>query len=1010
MASSKKLWFLEERLIFGLVLIVSLLGVFTWFSINEQEDPFFPYRNGQVMIVAPGMSASAIEDTIVQPFERLLANVDGIERVSSKSSDSNAVVHVELQETIYDTEKAWQRVREKVTEAASKYAHLVSVFELNDRVQDTDGVLLSINSTKSLLETRQYALYVRDELYKLTEIRKVDVIGDPGEQIEVFYPQELMLELGISPQNLANQINEANSLKKTGVLKGNLYQSNISSVTRLNDIEELKKVEIETPDNQIITLSDIAQVNAVTPPIDSDSFWVNGKRTIGLSIVAPPNELRVTDFGERLKRKVAQLNEQHTSFTITPVFFQPEWTEMRRNDLALSLLYSSIGVGLVLFLLMSKKVAFVVTLTIPAIALSSITFFGIWGGVLHQMSIAGLVISLGLMVDNSIVMSELISRFRQKGFSKVDASVKAIKALYRPLATSTFTTIAAFVPMLLSKGNVADFIRMIPVIVIIAIVTSYVYSLALLPAITNNLKSFKEGGNSHYFEKLGQYFSRIGTRYSMTVIMGFAILIVLSVSFTNNDSGEFFPKSGRNQVVIDIEGSFGLSHSATLQTVKQVEAIVNAKDYVNKVVSFAGNSGPAFYYNLSTSPNEPNVARVVIETNLEVSIPNVVNQLNEEFSNYFKSTRVWAKEIGQGPPVDAPIEITVLGEERSKVLAAAEEVFMLVNNNEYTLDTRRGYVVAKPTLSFKLDELNLHQAGIKRSDISDFIAWRTIGLNTTDIPRERDSVNVVIRDNQQIEIANSQYIMNSVILNNKGQQYPLSLFATPEFIGESPTLNRWRGYNSQLIKSEVSQNINPTVVIEKLQDEFMVIADKYSVIVDIDGIAAETSDSNAALLKTLPIGVLLLFGALILQFNSYRIAGLVMLTIPLAMIGVFPTLLLVGVNFGFMSVLGLLALTGIVVNTAIILIDSVLVKIKDEGLALLSAIEQSTKERFRPVVLTACTTIIGMIPLTSPTSPLWPPMAWTIIGGLLTSTILTLLVLPAFLKLVLNEEKIKGIA
>ena len=313
-------------------------------------------------------------------------------------------------------------------------------------------------------------------------------------------------------------------------------------------------------------------------------------------------------------------------------------------------------------------------------------------------------------------------------------------------------------------------------------------------------------------------------------------------------------------------------------------------------------------------------------------------------------------------------------------------------------------------LDYAFDELNLHQAGIKRSDISDFIAWRTIGLNTTDIPRERDSVNVVIRDNQQIEIANSQYIMNSVILNNKGQQYPLSLFATPEFIGESPTLNRWRGYNSQLIKSEVSQNINPTVVIEKLQDEFMVIADKYSVIVDIDGIAAETSDSNAALLKTLPIGVLLLFGALILQFNSYRIAGLVMLTIPLAMIGVFPTLLLVGVNFGFMSVLGLLALTGIVVNTAIILIDSVLVKIKDEGLALLSAIEQSTKERFRPVVLTACTTIIGMIPLTSPTSPLWPPMAWTIIGGLLTSTILTLLVLPAFLKLVLNEEKIKGIA
>lgn len=1009
MSEYKKLWFLEERLIFGLVIIVSLLGVFTWFNINEQEDPFFPYRNGQVVIVAPGMSASAIEDTIVQPFERLLANVDGIERVSSKSSDSFALVQVELQETIYDTEKAWQRVREKVSEASAKYSTLVSQFELNDRVQDTDGILLNIESTMPLLETRQYALYVRDELYKISDIRKVDIIGDPSEQVEVFFPQELMIELGISPQNLANQIKEANSLKSTGVLKGNLYQSNISSVTRLNDIEALKSIEIETPDKRILTLSDIAQVRTVIPPIDSESFWLDGKRAIGLSIVVPPNELRVTDFGEHLKDKIKQLNAQNSQFTITPVFFQPEWTGKRRNDLALSLLYSSIGVGVVLFLLMSKKVALVVTLTIPAIALSAIAIFGMWGGVLHQMSIAGLIISLGLMVDNSIVMSELISRFRQQGYNNIEASFKAIKALYRPLATSTFTTIAAFVPMLLSKGNVADFIRMIPVIVIIAILTSYVYSLALLPAITNNLKNLQESGNSSLFETLGQYFSRLGTRYSKFVIVGFAVLIGLSITLTNNEGGEFFPKSNRNQVVIDIEGSIGLSHSATLQTVKKVEAIVSEKDYTNSVISFVGNSGPSFYYNLSTAPNEPNVARVVIETSAEISVPEVVNQLNELFSHQFKSTRVWAREIGQGPPIDAPIAMTVLGENRHKLLEASEEIFSVIDKNSYTVDTRRSYVVAKPTLSFKLDEYNLHQVGIKRSDISDFIAWRTIGFNATNIPRDRDSVNVVIRDNQTIESIDAQYVMNTMIINNKGEHYPLSLFASPEFIGESPSLTRWRGFNSQEIKSEVIQGVNPTNVIESLHEELLSIAQKHNVTLELDGVSAEKSDSNAALLKNLPIGVLLLLGALILQFNSYRLAGLVMLTIPLAMIGVFPTLSLVGVNFGFMSVLGLLALTGIVVNTAIILIDSVLVKIKEEGLFLVDAIEHATRERFRPVILTACTTIVGMIPLTSPSSPLWPPMAWTIIGGLLTSTILTLIVLPAFLSLVLSEEKIRGI-
>jgi multidrug efflux pump subunit AcrB len=197
-------------------------------------------------------------------------------------------------------------------------------------------------------------------------------------------------------------------------------------------------------------------------------------------------------------------------------------------------------------------------------------------------------------------------------------------------------------------------------------------------------------------------------------------------------------------------------------------------------------------------------------------------------------------------------------------------------------------------------------------------------------------------------------------------------------------------------------------VIESLTHQLETIAEKHQITLEFGGEAEESSSSNDALLKTLPIGAILLFSALILQFNSFRIAGLIMLTIPLAMIGVKPTLAIVGVNFGFMSVLGLLALTGIVVNTAIILIDTVLVKIKVENSSLITAIELAIKERFRPVLLTACTTITGMIPLTSPSSPLWPPMAWTIIGGLITSTILTLIVLPACLKLTLNEEKIRG--
>lgn len=1007
MSSKNKHWFLEERFVFGLVAITSLLGIFSWFNISEQEDPFFPYRNGHVIIVAPGMSSSAIENTIVKPFERMLANIDGIGRVSSSSSDSRARVHLQLQDSVYNTEQVWQRVREKVTEAATKYAHLVTEFSFNDKIQDTEGILLNIQSNQSLLDTRQYALHVRDEMYKLSEVRKAEIIGDPGEEIEVLYSQDAMLELGISPPTLARHIREANAQKNIGILKGGQYQSNISSITHLANLASVRNIEIETPDSNILTLSDFTQIRRVTPPNRQESFWINGKRSIGVSIAVPPNQLRVVEFGNRLLNKIDELNKNNAGYTITPIFFQPEWTEKRRNNLTLSLFYSSIAVGIVLFILMSPKVALMVSLTIPAITLSSIAIFGILGGVLHQISIAGLVISLGLMVDNCIVMSELISRHRQQGLTKIEASQKAIRELFRPLATSTFTTVAAFVPMLLSKGNVADFVRMIPIIVIIAIITSYIFSLTLLPVITNGISTLREGKNAGHLEKLGLTFSGIGTRHPKLVICAFIALVIASLSITDNKRGEFFPKSNRNIVVIDIEENAGLSHSATLETVKKVEDYIREKAYAEDIISFVGHSGSRFYYNLTSAPNKPNIARVILKTNLGDSPADIVNKLNQDFPQHFTSTRIWARQIGQGPPIDAPIEVRILGKDRQTLLAASEEVYALIDQDTATKNTRRGYVIAKPVLNFSIDDFNTQQAGIKRSDISDYISWRTIGITATEVTRERDAINVVIRDNN-LDKLDSQHIMNTVLLSNKGEALPLSLFATPNFIGETPNLTRWKGYNSHVVQADVVPNYNPAHVTNDLKDELMAIADKHNVELEFRGVTEKTANSNSALLQTLPIGALLLFGALILQFNSYRIVGLIIITIPLAMIGVPPTLSLVGVKFGFMSVLGLLALTGIVVNTAIILIDSVLVKVRDHGQSLLNAIESATQERFRPILLTACTTIVGMIPLTSPTSPLWPPMAWTIIGGLLTSTLLSLVVLPAFLLITLDEKKIRG--
>lgn len=1007
MNTLSKPWFLRERLVFGVVMILSLTGLFTWFNVSEQEDPAFPYRNGFISIVAPSMSAQSIEDTIVQPLERALSAIDELGAIATEVADGVASLDLELYETVNDTDLAWQRIRDEVNQAKSQHVGLVTEFELEDRAQDSAGILFSIATDHSLLEARRYALLLRDELYKLPAIREIEVIGDPGEQIEVFYPQELMLELGISPLSIAEQIAEANTLENTGVIKGRYYQSNINPITRLDNVESLKNVDIKTSDGEVVSLGQIAQVSVKENPIVLESFWIDGTRRVGLSIILPPNTVRVVDFGEELMAVVEQLNRDNPDFRIETVFFQPEWTQQRRDGLALSLLFSCIGVGMILFLLMSSKLAMVVSMTIPTIALTALAFFGMLGGVLHQMSIAGLVISLGLMVDNSIVVSELIAKYRSKGLSALAASKQAMTELYKPLATSTLTTVAAFLPMLLASGSVADFIRMIPVIVILAILTSYAYALVLLPVITNNLKQFEEGRTATRFAQWGERLAKIGTSRPLVTIASFSVVLVLSFSLGGEESGEFFPQSSRNQAFIDIQGDYGLSHEATVATVRQVEAILNEFSEVQSVVSFVGNSGPRFYYNMTGAPNEPSVARIVFTTHSNKDIPAIVTTLNNRFATELKGTLVHAQQIGQGPPIDAPIEVRVLGDDRQRLLAASEAVFELIHTHPDTLNTRRGYIVGKPKLTFDVDANNLQKSGLTKPELSRYFAWRTMGIRATTLPTERESLEVILRDNQNIEMSDANYLLNTMLLNDQQQVLPMSLLASKTIQGESPLLTRRNGFNAKIVQADIVSSGDEAAILDTLMPQLVKLQDQYQVTLEFGGEAEEEQESNGALLTSLPIGLILLFSALIIHFNSFRVAGVVMLTIPLAMIGVNPMLSLAGVNFGFMSVLGVLALTGVVVNTAIILIDKVLTTLRTSDLDLKQAINYAVAERFRPVILTAATTIIGMIPLTSPESPLWPPLAWTMIGGLISSTILALVVLPAFLLIILNTEKIR---
>ncbi|KAF7771270.1 hypothetical protein PCIT_a4343 [Pseudoalteromonas citrea] len=1001
MSTSNPHWYFQPRLVLGIITILALTGLFSWHNANEQEDPSFAYRNGMILLSKPGMSIEQLTDQGVRPIERVLSEIDEIHTFSARIKQGYANIDIELKETIYDTDVIWQRVKDRTRQVESQMGEIN--LSVHDRVQDTQGIVLSVDSGQGLLEDRRMALVVRDELLKLPYVRAASLIGAPKEQLSVEYSSQSMRETGISPIEVATTLNQRNAQTSLGTLQNPSFTTGVSSLTRLDTLQTVKNTQITMPNGQSVPLSSIADIAYRADPQSNEQFWYNGKRTVGLALTLPPDSIRVTDAGRSIKDTITSLNQRYASTNITIHLFQPDWTQKRRSSLLTSLLYSCLGVALVLMCLMTFRSALIVSLSIPAIALSAIGLFGMFGGVIHQMTIAGLVLSLGLMVDNSIVMAERIVHHLERGMTRSHAAICAIKELYKPLATATLTTIAAFVPMLLSKGGVADFIATIPVLVIICILFSYVISLSFVPILSKLLRYKDKPANriTRMFNATGGHIAHSSLNFPKSTLIVSSCVIVLLLSLPAT-KGEFFPKTNRDQAYVDIQLPIGSAVSETTLVANTIAQKLQSSELIKNTYSFTGNSGPRFYYNLVQQPNESHIARVVFETHADVAVAEVVTQLNKEFKVEFPNFIVTANELGQGPPIESPIEVRVLASTDQNALGAAEALFASLSKRADTKNVRRAYVLGKPTLNLTTNKQQLQVSNITEQQISQYLAWQTTGLIATTLNYTTDPIDLVVAVPQPVD--NSTALLSTQVLADNRQFIPASLFIEQNIVGTPPVAVRQDGFHTLTILSDVADGFSEEEVIAVLQSQAKDLTEKFGVTIEFGGEAAESEQANSALLVAMPAGIVLLFVALVLQFNSYRLSLVVMCSIPLGAIGAPAMLSLVNIPFGFMSILGVLALAGIVVNTAIILIESAIKGIEN-GLQKKQAIAAAVNERFRPILLTTITTIIGMLPLTSSQSPLWPPLAWAVIGGLITSTALMMFIMPLALNLLLKTAR-----
>jgi multidrug efflux pump subunit AcrB len=690
---------------------------------------------------------------------------------------------------------------------------------------------------------------------------------------------------------------------------------------------------------------------------------------------------------------------------IQTVTFQPDRTQARLEELNLSLLFGVLIVAGILIIVMGMRLGLVVSSVVPLVAMSSVALFAWGGGVLHQISIAALVLALGMLVDNAIVMAENVQWRLEQQEPPRQAALGAVGELRTPLLAATLTTMAAFVPMLIASGPTADFTRTIPIIIMLTLFVSYLYALAVTPTLSQLFLKPRASRNPQWLERLGRGLAGVAVRHAAVVLILAGGLLVGSVLLAKNIQQQFFPSADRNQVLVDVKLAEGTHLDATDSTVRQVEKALMQRPEVIRVASFIGRSAPKFYYNVPHVPFSPHFAQLIVETRTVADTLPVIAFIRENLRPNLPQAELVTRKLEQGPPVQAPVEIRLRSHDLDDLNQAATVMTAAIKAIPGTLDVRHDMGPGAPTLRFRIDDAVAARYGVSRVDIAHAIYGRTRGQSVGDLYTGEDPIPVLVRSEAGEGLTVSE--LEAVDVSTfDGRMIPLGQVAHIEPVWQPAAIKHRNGQRLVTVSSQLQEGTSFSRVLPVLKAKLAELKLPRGVEVTFGGDAEGSGEANSEIMRNLPIGLLLLLGVLLAEFNSFRRVLIILATVPLAAAGVVPGLLIGDQPFGFMSLLGVIALVGIVVNNAIVLLE-VVENRRMDGADLATALEEAVARRIRPILLTTATTVAGLLPLAVSSSTLWPPLASAMISGLISSTLLTLVVVPALYRVLLHPADVK---
>lgn len=990
------------RLILMVALLLSAVGAAMWLTMIRQEDPRLPDFWGQITVSFPGADAESMERLILTPMEDALAEVDEIKITNGTAFDEFVALAVELVGQTKDFNHAWDKVNDALVKARTDFPTGAGRPTLNRDLTDQDSVVLAITGSTDLLEMRNVALKLKRRLLRLPLVSKVSVVADPGEQVSVEIDDSTAKRLGMSPALLARQLAARNSITPGGSITLGGKSVRLRPNSEFASAEEISTTSIILQSGAAIPLHEVATVrHGIVEPALSRMRY-NGEMAVGLAIV-PKKNVNLVTFGEEVRKILTDTTKMIGPLKLQVVTFQPERTTLRLSQLSRSLTSAVMIVAGILFLAMGLRMGLVVTAVVPLVTLASLALFAWSGGVLHQISIAAFVLALGMLVDNAIVVAENVQYRLDKGESNRKAAIGAVRELAVPLAGATATTLAAFVPMLISQGPTAAFTRTIPVIIMLCLTVSYLFALLVTPVLSRMTLKPSGSMRNPLLARFGYRLADFTLQHSVMTITATAVLVGCALLLSSNIQKQFFPMADRNQFVIDLKLTEGSHLFATDKASHILEETLLGNEKVTRVASFMGRSAPKFYYNISNIPFSPHLAQLIVQTRRAADVDEVVAFVKTVAGEKLAGIEVISRKLEQGPPVEAPVEIRLFGSNfhdlQQSALAVGEQLASVAG----TRDIRHDMTPGAPTIGFQINDAAAARYGLSRVDIARTLYGRTRGLPVGEMYLGEDPIPVVVRSSRGEQLS-AEELTNLDITTPGGKPVPLSQLAIEELHWTPSAIKHRNGRRLVTVSSQLTNGVVFSEVYDTLRPLLDNLQLPAGVSIAFGGAAEGSGEANSALMTSLPIGILLLFGVLLAEFNSFRRVALILMTIPLAATGIVPGLLLNHQPFGFMSLLGLFALVGIVVNNAIVLLEVIETERK-AGADINGAIREAVARRIRPILLTTATTVAGLIPLAASPSTLWPPLASAMISGLISSTLLTLVVFPSLYRMVFAPNR-----